>query len=433
MGRRYGMLLTRDNDVANPKDCLDQIERLTSSHLLEGSDGLCRLIRFLAEHALNSPSNHLKEYQIATEALGRLADFDPHSDASVRVQVGRLRDKLTEYYGSDGARDPIVVEIPKGRYTLSFRVRSLPEETDPLIKSVSAQRLEPPSAPPRPQRTIYRAAFLVVAILLVTGGVAALLSWRTRESARIRSSEKARLPQTALSIFWQPFIHSSEEPLVVFKNLGFVGDDAVGMRRFDPSRDNPNLEIQGFTGIGEVMGILELDHVFNNLGGRFRAKRDGLFTVDDARNNDLIFVGSPSRTISSSEMPGTSEFTFQRQGNGPHRFRWGIVDTHPRAGETGIYPGSYGPQTVATDYAIVALKRGLDPSHWTLFLEGTSTVSTQAAADYVCNENTLRNLLDRLHITSSANLKPFESLLRVKVANDVPVGAELLELRETKD
>jgi hypothetical protein len=91
--------------------------------LLQGSEALCKLLQYLAHHTLNSPADHLKEYQIGTEVLGRPADFDPQTDSSVRMQVGRLRTKLTEYYNSAGIHDPILVDIPKGRYTLSFERR----------------------------------------------------------------------------------------------------------------------------------------------------------------------------------------------------------------------------------------------------------------------------------------------------------------------
>src|SRR5271163_305655 len=55
---------------------------------------------------LTAPGIPIKEYQIATEVLGRSTDFDPQLDSMVRVQAGRLRVKLTEYYGTDGAGDP---------------------------------------------------------------------------------------------------------------------------------------------------------------------------------------------------------------------------------------------------------------------------------------------------------------------------------------
>src|SRR5713226_6592550 len=103
---------------------LGQIERLASSHSLHGSESLCKLLRYLAKHALDHPGTPLKEYQIATEVFGRQADFDPQLDSMVRVQAGRLRAKLAEYYASESADDPIWVDLPKGSYAVAFHERA---------------------------------------------------------------------------------------------------------------------------------------------------------------------------------------------------------------------------------------------------------------------------------------------------------------------
>ena len=106
--------------------------------MLQGSESLCKLLQYLAHHTLNSPADHLKEYQIGTEVLGRPADFDPQTDSSVRTQVGRLRAKLVEYYNSTGVHDPILVDIPKGRYSLSFERRLLAPRTGNRSRSCHA-------------------------------------------------------------------------------------------------------------------------------------------------------------------------------------------------------------------------------------------------------------------------------------------------------
>ena|SRR5438132_1378740 len=101
----------------------EQIEKLLSSHALHGSESLCKLLRYLAAQSLEHPGASPKEYQIATEVFGRQQDFDPHVDSTVRVQAGRLRTKLAEYYASEGADDQIIVELPKGTYALTFHPR----------------------------------------------------------------------------------------------------------------------------------------------------------------------------------------------------------------------------------------------------------------------------------------------------------------------
>jgi len=74
----------------------DQFPRVRLSdwsavEFLHGSESLCKLLRYLAKHALDHPGTPLKEYQIATEVFGRPADFDPQLDSTIRVQAGRLR------------------------------------------------------------------------------------------------------------------------------------------------------------------------------------------------------------------------------------------------------------------------------------------------------------------------------------------------------
>jgi hypothetical protein len=101
-----------------------EIEKLVASHALHGSESLCKLLRYLGKQALEHPGTAVKEYQIATEVFGRQADFDPQLDSMVRVQAGRLRTKLAEYYNTEGATDRIVVELPKGSYAVAFHERA---------------------------------------------------------------------------------------------------------------------------------------------------------------------------------------------------------------------------------------------------------------------------------------------------------------------
>src|SRR5271166_4034874 len=128
------MALTHSFVVAR-EQCFQQVEKLTKSHILHGSESLCKLLHYLAEDSLDHPGVALKEYQIATEVLGRPPGFDPQSDSTVRVQAGRLRVKLAEYYAHEGPDDPIVVEVPKGSYALTFHVRT-PARSDSSLSDV---------------------------------------------------------------------------------------------------------------------------------------------------------------------------------------------------------------------------------------------------------------------------------------------------------
>src|ERR1700693_226555 len=116
--------------VAEREEKLRQIERVVGNNLLHGSESLCKLLRYLAEHCIDRPGAAVKEYQIATELFKRPEDFDPRLDATVRVQTGRLRSKLAEYYAGAGTKDPWILEIPKGAYSLVFYPRALAPTPD---------------------------------------------------------------------------------------------------------------------------------------------------------------------------------------------------------------------------------------------------------------------------------------------------------------
>jgi hypothetical protein len=64
-----------------------------------------------------------------------------------------------------------------------------------------------------------------------------------------------------------------------------------------------------------------------------------------------------------------------------------------------------------------------------LILAGTTTYGTQAAAEFLMNEESVRNLIEKLPRVGAGQLPFFEALIRLKVSGGVPVQAELLIVR----
>jgi hypothetical protein len=416
------MALTRTY-VGGREQCFQQIDRLTNSHSLHGSESLCKLLHYLAEHSLDHPGAPVKEYQIATEVLGRPHGFDPQSDSTVRVQAGRLRVKLAEYYTHEGADDPILVELPKGSYSLTFHVRT-PTSSAPAAGPGLEERWK--TEPQSPNRGWVVAVGALSALLLASLAAIAVL-WSARSTNQVVAKDAA---PAAYQIFWSPFVTAPEPPWVIFSNANFVGRPQTNMRYFNPSSDSREVILDHYTGVGEVLAVHELDRVFGLLNRQLRVKRGALFSLDDVRNNDLIFIGSPAENLTLLEIPGTQEFIFQKVSSGPRKGDVEVINLHPAGGESETFLASPSSQSVNEDYAIVGLRPGLDPAHAMLILAGTTTVGTQAAAEYVCREDSLSELLQRLGVSKAGEIKPFEALLRVKVTRGVPVKSDLIALRK---
>jgi hypothetical protein len=159
-------------------------------------------------------------------------------------------------------------------------------------------------------------------------------------------------------------------------------------------------------------------------------KRGSLFSLDDAQNNNLIFVGSPAENLSLLDIPSTHQFVFQRSPSGPRKGDLAIVNVHPRPDEPKQFFASPSGIPLVEDYAIVGLVPGMNSARSVLILAGTTTIGTQAAAEFVCRQDSLEQLLLRLSVSGNGQMKPFEAVLRVKIARGVPVGTELVALRE---
>jgi hypothetical protein len=101
-----------------------ELERIVKSRAMRRSPKLVRLLRFLVETTLNGDAQYLKETTVGVSVYGRSPDYDPKTDTIVRSQAWRLRAKLARYYGSEGCRDAVIIDIPKGQYSTTFSIRS---------------------------------------------------------------------------------------------------------------------------------------------------------------------------------------------------------------------------------------------------------------------------------------------------------------------
>jgi hypothetical protein len=408
--------------VTEKEQLLTQVEKIAGSGVLHGSESLCRLLRYLARYTVDHPGTHLKEYQIATEVFGRPADFDPQADSTVRVQVGRLRQKLQEYYHSEGVADCARVELPKGSYALAIHL----SEPIPTAKSETSS-VQSASFAIRELRW-WKAAVAVLALLLLVS--LAVIAVQRFSGMRNPAAEAAENESpAAFRVFWKPFV-SGDEPWVIFSNAAFVGRPETGMRYRDPVRDAQAKIFDHYTGVGEVLAVHELDRVFAQLHRQLLVKRGSLLSLDDVKNNNLIFVGSPAENLTLRDIPSTQEFAFQRMTSGPRKGDLGIVDVHPQEGETKAFFGTPNNQTLTDDYAIIALVKGLNPSRSVLILAGTTTLGTQAAVEYVCRQSSVEQLLLRMAVSPAGEPGQFEAVLHVKITRGVPIESELVALRK---
>ena len=103
-------------------DIRAQVDRICKSPELEKSTRLKEVLNFIIEEFLAGRADRIKGFSIGKAIFSVDKSFDSETNSVVRVEIGRLRRRLTEYYLTSGRDDPIVIDIPKGSYAPRFEV-----------------------------------------------------------------------------------------------------------------------------------------------------------------------------------------------------------------------------------------------------------------------------------------------------------------------
>ncbi|RYE33782.1 MAG: hypothetical protein EOP23_07340 [Hyphomicrobiales bacterium] len=96
------------------------LDRVLVSDAFRAAPQLSAFLNFVVERTVEGRAVELKGYTIAVEGLGRPADFNPQLDPIVRVEAGRLRRALAQYYAGEGRGDPVQISMPVGGYVPVF-------------------------------------------------------------------------------------------------------------------------------------------------------------------------------------------------------------------------------------------------------------------------------------------------------------------------
>lgn len=101
-----------------------ELDRLLRSGIFNRAPNLSLVLNYVCSSYFQHRADQIKEYNIAVDALDRPAEFDPRTDAIVRVEAHRLRKRLKEYYQAEGADHAVQIEIPPGQYAPRFLIQN---------------------------------------------------------------------------------------------------------------------------------------------------------------------------------------------------------------------------------------------------------------------------------------------------------------------
>ncbi len=445
---------------------IEQLERVLQSRTLQNSENLKAFLRFVVEKTVADEDVQLKEYTIATEVFGRRSDYDPRIDSVVRVQAGRLRTKLQEYYTAEGKNDQIVIDLPKGHYHPVFN----------CPHAESGQEISPAGVPAAEALASNGHPTLAVAedqpyvegvparsrasvVGLVLGGLVILLSVAVVAlySSNRELQRQARNPDPSLNTedfkaVWSPFVDDPESPLLVLSNptvyrfLNKADPDSLARRAFQmtPEQtrslldapefkgqyaggDSPRLipSLGMYTGMGEAVGVYRLTDLLRSLNKTILLRQSRHVSAADLKYRNVILLGSIYVNEWSRKLPMVENFV--------NTFNATIENRDPLPGEEREYKTQFNEQTgeMSVDYALITVKPNVSGENAVMTLGGIFSEGTEGAAEFVTTRNHLSLLGQRLRQLGGQNAPPkyYQALLKVEVENGTPTTITLLSVR----
>ena len=402
-----------------------QVERILRSETLRSSGVLQRLLRYLAEKAFAGEADQLKEYTIGIDAFGKPPSYDPRQDAIVRLQVGRLRQKLGEYYRTEGKDDPVVLDLPKGRFKLKWEMREKPAEI-PVLPIVPGKPETSPAAhwPRTP-------LLLGVALLLLTSWsvYSAMQLWRIHHSQTGTPAWTSDLEQ-----LWHPFLASNRPLIVAIADplfFGLQGTDIyfrkISLRRPEDAVSSPevsalrkllgNPSIQptfNFAPTGELISSFLVAKLLGTRRQDISLARSSQVPLQELAENNVILIGP--EVVFNQKLPGMQFEPALEQVSA------GIRNLHARIGEPALFadkPPSAAPNDGEV-YALISHAPG--PLGNTNIQSFTSnrTWGREGAIQAFTDPALASTIVNKLRRASGELPRYYQVVLRVKFHDGVP-------------
>jgi hypothetical protein len=419
-----------------------QVQRILHSDELRTSEVLRQLLKYLMEKALSGDADQLKEYTVAIDGLGKSSNYDPQHNSAVRIQVGRLRQKLAEYYRGEGKDDTVLIDLPKGRFKLTCELRSTPSST-------STNPVLPPAVTPdRPANNglqIGSLGFLLwLALTFAVTLCAVLLTLRWSPGAG-KSASQSITPE--LQSLWEPFLDSKRPLVISIEDPLFVelrSSPGIYYRDRSLNRWADVLTSPAVTGIQTVLknndiqpsryyttfGEANASFLIGKLLGphtqNISLVKSSQISFQQLADNNVLFVGVQNLFFDEKlqELPIAAQLVPVLEG---------IRNVHPGPGEPALFIDQYStaPAEQGVVYALVTRLPGpLGNSDVESFTSNRSA-GYLGAVQWFTDPSFARKLVAMLKDSSNGHMpRYYQVLLRVKFKDDVPSETTYVLSRE---
>ena len=399
------------------------VQRVVNSEMFRRSSALCAFLVYITDHEILGQADKLKEHTIGVEVLGRKPDYLPMSDNIVRVRAHELRGRLDRYFASEGANEPIVINVPLGSYVPEFVPRKAASAEKLQVSPIPATELSTTDSGGRRRRWwLWLAASALIALSASFAVV--------RDALRSKNPMAVLQPAAAIQDFWGQFFNQPNEELnVVYADPGFalwqelngktlnLGDYLN--RKYLNVRDDKLMKVavRPLAGPADIEVAVRLGVLAGKLGGQINLQFARNLSPNFFQTGNVVLIGSRRSNPWVELYEPSLNFIL---GQDPHSGSPVFRNRSPRPGERRMYPiramfdrlgGNDEPEYLS--YGVVALLKDCGNRGLTVLAEGLNRQGTEAAGDFLTDSNQLETLLKSMGHEPGTNVAPFEALIQI--------------------
>jgi hypothetical protein len=390
---------------------------------------------------LNNEHVLLSEQQIGIAVFGRPPGYNAADDSLVRVRVHNLREHLAEYFAGEGASEPIVATIPKGRYCLAFGPRPATPKSEPALPAPQAH-IHGEKGLGSPARTAV--LILVVASVLEIG---AHSFWATSGvgTAKAVPTTQQLIPNPVLGSLLTPanqtIVVMEDTTLVLtsmlrgapFSLAEFVAADGrspdlsgVFTRDLVRRRVESTIPKTRYVNLANATFAIGLLRSYPRLSEKavFRHARE--VQMRDIRSSNCILFGGQLSNPWTDLYEGSLNFHLR-----PFTAGTGFENRRPKPGERTSFGDTQGGDKLT--YARIALLPNFEAGTRVLILTGMGGAETEAAAQLLLAPNFLEQLPPQLRAQLGTPPPHLEILLSASRVGTTVGRTQIVAWRASED
>jgi hypothetical protein len=360
-----------------------QVQRIIQSKAFRTSEVHRNLLYYLAEKSLSGMADSLKEYTVGLDVFAKPASYDPRQESVVRMHVARLRQKLAEYYRTEGVDDPVIVDLPKGGFKVTFETREIAPEP---VAAVVSEVVAPPVRGHR--KEIILSALLAAAV--VCAAVFGIALWREKTARADRASAAVDLGAPELQQLWGPILKTNR-PLMICLAAS-----------------------NGSTAAGIASGAFLLGEFLSHRKDNVLLTRSDQLAMPEVLMDNVIFLGP---------VVGNRQVEALAKGQPLVLEPNGIRNLSPQPGEPAFIPDQQpgASQSVDETHALISHVPGLYGNGDIFYLSGNQISSTLAAVRALTDPTLARVLVSKLKSSDGSIPRYYQVVLRVESMDSMPI------------